>query len=227
MLIEDRAELRRWGGALTLVVLVHAAPALVAACWPGSTISPPASEPSMLIDMAPPAAPPMPPSEQPAGPKQIKAEVLRPKQEDDPSPSPPIEHLTVALPIISPQLPRQESQQIAARTTAPAARPMPPAEAPSAGKVTWQGLVLGRLEKFKRYPSGAQARRQQGAPYIRFVMDRDGKVISSILERSSGFSALDKEATSLPRRAQPFPKPPPDVAGETIELVVPVEFFMK
>lgn len=86
--------------------------------------------------------------------------------------------------------------------------------------------MLGALNKVKRYPREASFRRQQGVPYIRFVMNREGSVLSVRLERSSGIRSLDGEAVSLPRRAEPFPKPPEDVVGETIELVVPVEFFM-
>jgi protein TonB len=82
------------------------------------------------------------------------------------------------------------------------------------------------LNKAKRYPRDAQFNRQQGVPYIRFVMNRDGKVLSVRLERSSGFRALDDEAVALPKRAQPLPKPPDNLPGDTIELVVPVEFFL-
>lgn len=226
-LIEDRDEARRWSGALTLVLLAHAAPALIAAWWVGSIISNAAPEPAIMIDMAPPAAPPVPPSEQPPGPKQVKAEVPKPKVQEDPVKTPPSVNPAVAIPVSPPQPPRVEARQAALDTTAPPARPLPPAPAPSTGKVTWQGLVLGRLEKFKRYPWSAQSRRQQGVPYIRFVMDRNGKVLSSRLERSSGYSVLDDEAAGLPRRAQPLPKPPADVTGDTIELVVPVEFFLR
>jgi TonB family protein len=79
-----------------------------------------------------------------------------------------------------------------------------------------------------RYPRAAMARRQQGVPYVRFVMDREGHVLSATLERSSGFPDLDREAVALPRRAQPLPKPPANTRPEqaTIELVVPVEFFV-
>ncbi len=112
---------------------------------------------------------------------------------------------------------------------APRAIPAPPAPQASskAADDSWQGRVLARLGQYRRYPSGAQSRREQGVPYIRFVMDRDGKIVSSRLERSSGYPDLDREAISLPRRAQPLPKPPASVTGDTIELVVPVEFFMK
>src|SRR5690606_25392735 len=112
-------------------------------------------------------------------------------------------------------------------TTAPETKPAPPAQKVSTGKPTWEGLVLGVLNKMKRYPREASFRRQQGTPWIRFTVDRQGKVLSVRLERSSGFRALDDEAVGLPRRASPLPKPPDDVAGDTIELVVPVEFFMK
>lgn len=225
-LIADRAEVRRWGGALAIVLFAHAAPALVAAYWLGPVVSTPAPEPAILIDMAPPAAPPVPPTEQPPGPRQMKAEVLRPKVQEDPIKTPPVINPAVAIQTAPPQPPQVEVKQPAPETTAPPARPVPPAPTASSGKVTWQGLVLGRLERFKRYPWSAQSHRQQGVPYIRFVMDRDGKVLSSRLERSSGYSALDDEAVSLPKRAQPLPKPPSDVTGDTIELVVPVEFFI-
>lgn len=86
--------------------------------------------------------------------------------------------------------------------------------------------MLAALNELRRYPRIAMGRRQQGIPYIRFVMDRDGKVLLSRLERSSGFAELDREAVALPKRASPLPKPPADKSGETLELVVPVEFFM-
>lgn len=73
---------------------------------------------------------------------------------------------------------------------------------------------------------GSIARREQGVPYIRIVINREGKVLSSRLERSSGFPELDREAVSLARRTSPLPKPPEDRGGDTLELVVPVEFFL-
>lgn len=223
-LFEDRAEARRWGGAFLIVAAAHALPALVAAFWLGPVIStPPAVEPAIMIDMAPPAAPPVPPSEQPPGPKQVKAVTPRLKLQDDPIRTPPVPNPAVAMPVAPPQVDKQPAPE----TAAPPARPLPPAPAPSNAAPTWQGLLLGQLDKFKRYPALAQYRREQGVPYIRFVMDRNGKVLSSRLERSSGYPDLDTEAVSLPRRAQPLPKPPPEVLGDTIELVVPVEFFIK
>ena len=86
--------------------------------------------------------------------------------------------------------------------------------------------MLARLEKFRRYPGAARSARQQGVVYIRFRMNRGGRVLSSSLVRSSGFPALDQAALETLRRADPLPKIPADRPDE-IELSVPVEFYIR
>lgn len=105
---------------------------------------------------------------------------------------------------------------------APAAKPASSSEGPD----SWEGRVLAALNRHRRYPAAARARRQQGVPWIRFTIDRQGHVRDVRLERTSGVDSLDREALSLPRRAQPLPAPPDDRKGDAIELVVPVEYFM-
>jgi len=224
--LADPGEGRRWTTALLVVLAIHAIPGVVAAWWLGPMTSTPAPEPAILIDMGPPAAPPQPQTERPPGPRQVKADLPKPVVQREVVKTPPMPNAAVALPVQPPE-PKVEAKAPARDTTAPPARPAPPAPVLSSGNPTWEGLVLGALNKHKRYPYSAQSRRQQGVPYIRFVMNREGRVLSSRLEHSSGFSALDSEAVALPRRAQPLPKPPPEVSGESIELVVPVEFFIK
>ena len=180
-----------------------------------------------MFDVAPPAAPPTPVSETPPGPKQIEKERKQPEQD-----APIVARLEVQVPSANPQpipaaKPVPDPGPPVERTTAPESRPTPPAPHVSTGKPTWEGLVLGALNKVKRYPRDAMFRRQQGVPYIRFVIDRSGKLLSARLERSSGHRSLDDEALALPKRAQPLPKPPEDVKGDTVELVVPVEFFLR
>src|SRR5262249_31285045 len=92
---------------------------------------------------------------------------------------------------------------------------------------TWRGLLLGHLERLKRYPPEAQWRRQQGVVYVRFTMDRTGRVLQSAIEKSAGYSSLDAEVMALIQRAQPWQPPPPEVPGDPLELIVPVQFFMK
>lgn len=178
-----------------------------------------------VFDVTPPAAPPEPVSEVPPGPEVVEKPIPDPKLAKI---EPPEIRLRNDNPI-SPPRPRQipDLGPPIERTTAPEAKPLPPAPQVSTGQPTWEGLVLGALNQVKRYPVYAQSRRQQGVPWIRVVIDREGRVLSVRLERSSGFRSLDDEAVKLPSRAQPLPKPPTEVRGATIELVVPVEFFMQ
>jgi protein TonB len=60
-----------------------------------------------------------------------------------------------------------------------------------------------------------------------FSLDRQGRVIDSRIVRSSGASALDDEALALLRRSQPFPRPPPELPGERLDLTVPIRFNLK
>jgi periplasmic protein TonB len=122
-MIEDRIEAHRWCGSLAIVLLAHAAPALVAAYWLAPMVSTPAPEPAIPIDMAPPAAPPVPPSEQPTGPKV----------QDDPIRKPPVPNPAVAIPVALPQPPQIETKQVAPQTTSPPAKPEPPAPVQSSG----------------------------------------------------------------------------------------------
>lgn len=105
--------------------------------------------------------------------------------------------------------------------------PLPPAIGAPSGQSNWAGLVLGRLEQFRRYPAAARRSRQEGICYVRFTIDRQGRVLAASLERSSGHEPLDREAVALVGRADPFPAPPPELEGNTVTLTVPVEFFLR
>lgn len=208
------------GGVSMIVLLI-----LGGALFTWRTYSaPPAPATLSVFDVAPPAAPPEPPSEIPPGPEQVEKEKPLPER---PKIEPPEIQLRSDNPITLPvPKPVPDPGPPVEKTTAPEARPLPPAPQASNAKPTWEGAVLAALNAKKRYPRDAQFSRQQGMPYIRFVMDRDGKVLSVSLERSSGFASLDREAVALPKRASPLPKPPEDVSGKTIELVLPIEFFL-
>ncbi|WP_084399857.1 TonB family protein [Henriciella aquimarina] len=105
----------------------------------------------------------------------------------------------------------------------------PPASGAAAAdaRAAWQAAVLGHLERHKRYPYMAQRKREEGVVYVRFVMDRSGRIISRSLEQGVSSEALNEEATALLRRAEPLPVPPVEVPGETLELVLPIQFFMR
>lgn len=117
------------------------------------------------------------------------------------------------------------------RTTAPLATSNPRAERaaapssssafnPSTSPATWKSSVNAHLIRHKGgNPNGAR-----GTAVVAFTINRSGGVVSSRLVRSSGDPVLDARAVSTPRNASPVPPPPPDVAGSTIELALPIRY---
>lgn len=235
---QQRAERRRWVASTVLIVLGGAA--LIAALHWRAARAPPAAAPiaAMVIELMAPQAPPQP-SAQPVGERQTEAPKPKPAP---PKPQPKIETPTpseIALPDSDIVRPNSEPDtQAAPQTQAPpsydaaaaAVAAAPSQGAPStnnaAERVSFEQLLLAHLERNKRYPSAAQQRRQQGVPYLRFVMDRPGTVLSARLERGSGHALLDEAALALLYRAQPLPAMPATMPGDTLEVVVPIEFFM-
>jgi protein TonB len=217
---------------------------------------PPPMPAAMMIDLAPlPASPSLPPSRNAPSPKQailqpsLKPEVQLPLLPAPPSPAPhiavpmppqiklkPLHHQRPALHALqsSHALDRTAAapasmappQLTAAKASAAAAMPsVLPAMSPNV-VASWQALLLGRLERFKRYPDEAQLNQDEGTAYLRFTMDRQGKVLSAAIEKSSGYAELDRETLALIYRAEPLPPPPPGIGGDPIELTVPVQFSL-
>ncbi|MCB1755286.1 MAG: energy transducer TonB [Gammaproteobacteria bacterium] len=187
----------------------------------------PEVEPEPIPEPEPETEPPPPPAPEP--------EVVLPKPQPKPKPpvkpEPPVEEKPAESPPEERQTPAAASappptSQAAEQAKAPSQEAIAPA-APSAGEQSWRASLVARLDKAKRYPRRARRLRQEGVSYLRFSMDRDGNILSSSLERSSGHPLLDEETLALLKRAEPLPPPPPVVAGERLEFVVPVEFILK
>jgi protein TonB len=83
------------------------------------------------------------------------------------------------------------------------------------------------LARHKEYPRSAQKRGQEGTALLYFVIDRDGRVIEYRLQKSSGYRVLDREVSAMIERAQPLPKIPDDMPMQQLQLVLPVQFFLR
>jgi TonB family protein len=92
-----------------------------------------------------------------------------------------------------------------------------------AGDANYQGIVAARLARFKRFPTEARRRREQGSALVSFVIEANGRVMSVRLVRGTGFAALDEEVQEMVRRASPFPPPP---KGAAITFSAPVSFHL-
>lgn len=98
--------------------------------------------------------------------------------------------------------------------------------APSDVPSTWKVRLMSHLDRYKRYPEAARARRVEGTALLSFGMDRDGRVLGYYIVRSSGCPELDDEVLAMIERASPLPPAPPVVRQQIVQLVVPVRFRM-
>jgi len=185
--------------------------------------APPPPEPEP--EPEPPKMEPTPSVEKPA----VALPPPKPKLKPPPKPMSKIEPLLEPEPAPRPPAPATTAPQAAPVEAEVAAAPRPGASSlpPSNALPTWRGALLGHLERLKRYPPEAQWRRQQGVVYLRITMDRTGRVLHASIEKSAGVASLDAEVMALIERAQPLPPPPADVPGDPLELIVPVQFFMR
>jgi len=91
----------------------------------------------------------------------------------------------------------------------------------------YAATLLAWLERHKEYPRRARLRRQEGTVMLYFLVDREGRVLEHRIEQGAGYRALDAEVLAMIERAQPLPAMPASMEKERLELVVPVQFFMR
>jgi protein TonB len=245
-------ELKHWGLAAAIVCAAHVALTAGYLLLPqpepeGSTLSP-----AVIMDLAP--APVSPSSQQDLapGPEMVEAQPTpKPPPQVEPDVVDPIEKLNadsdVMLPEPKPKAVEQKAEEVPDTqqttltppvqqdTPAPQTTAAPRSEqntasipaAPNPGSTdgrsvaTWRNLIVARLQSVKRYPHGAEG---NGTVMITFTLDRDGRVISRNVVRSSGSAAFDEEALAMVMRATPFPPVPAAISGPSVKLPVPIRF---
>jgi len=139
---------------------------------------------------------------------------------DEPPPPPAVATPAVASPDQKPPEKVEEQQPPAPRTTARVQGGAPRVEP------TWESIVVKHLQQFKRYPSEAQVREQQGVVLLGFSVDRNGRVLAHHIVHSSGYADLDAEVMAMIMRAQPLPAFPPSMTQERLDLTVPIRFSL-
>jgi protein TonB len=239
----------RWSACFALALCFHAAgAAALLARWSESSDLV-ANAPVIMIELAPvPVAPDLTPSELPPGPQQTEAQ---PEPKAEPEPEKPVEKVELPpepqteqpLMVAPPPKPiekrpeKKPKQKHASLTSAPsaaeqraerAAAPMPGAATRNSDALpNWKSQLVAQLERYKRYPSDAQSRGEQGVAQLAFSVDRHGGVHRARIVRSSGSSLLDQETLALLERAQPLPPPPAEFGGSEIAIVVPIRYNIR
>jgi protein TonB len=87
--------------------------------------------------------------------------------------------------------------------------------------------VRDGVDAAKRYPRLARQAGQQGRALLKFRLQRSGEVTGLRVIDSSGFAILDDAALAAVERAAPFPDQGRQIAGESIEVVLPISFRLR
>ena len=230
--LPERSGVPRWILAAAVILAVHAALAAWVAL--GYVRHPPAPSivPAISVSLAPVEAssPDAQNQDIAVGPAMQQAEEQpkqEPKVEDKPIeqvvPPPPQQQAEVTLPTEQKEVekPKQEVMPPAPETRAPPPTPKV-ARFTQAASNAYDALILGHLQRFKRYPSAAHG--AVGVVTVRFTLNRTGEVIKSEVTKSSGNTVLDREAIDILHRANPFPPFPAAKSGANDFYIAPIKF---
>lgn len=159
-------------------------------------------------------------------------------------PDPPAERVAAvpSLPLPPPDVARPAPIRPPPRPPSRAPARSAPAEAPSVSAAaapaapapvvrrpppSYIDTLLAALDRHKEYPAEARWRRAEGVAVLRFAMRRDGTVVAWRIVQTSGHGDLDAAVVRMIQRASPLPPLPPELAGDPVELVVPVRFALR
>jgi protein TonB len=87
--------------------------------------------------------------------------------------------------------------------------------------------VLDWLAQHRSYPRAARRAGIEGTVHVRFVVDPQGRIAESSIERSSGARVLDRAALALLERASPVPGIAQFGLLERMELRLPVDYRLR
>lgn len=157
-------------------------------------------------------------------PKPIKKPVKKPVIEPIKKPQPDTEDTQPKADVTTQASMASDnpSHRVAAPATTSSTRP-------SKAQITWQSQLFSRIARYKRYPTEARYKRQEGTVTVNFTISAQGNVLSKRIVKSSGYPLLDQEVLDLLSRAEPLPKPPADIlnGSDRRAITIPINFNLR
>jgi protein TonB len=250
----ERSHLMRWTASAVVVVGLHALGAAALLAWHDPVGV--GGDSPLVVDLALYAPPSDSPEDLPRGPIQQQAatpappEKVQPKPEQPeekaetkiepepeekievpPAPVPPVAALAPPPEAVEPPPPPEPTVQPAPPTDTP---PAPATTAParehhaSAEEIdAWKTGIATLIESNMIFPEAARARRQKGTVKVAFSFNRQGRVVSSQVANTSGYTLLDRAALETLQRAQPLPPPPVGTPGDVFTFIIPLRFRLQ
>jgi protein TonB len=233
--LPERHGISRWVLAAATIVALHAALIASVVFWYARRPVVPTIAPAVEVSLAPveAASPEIQNQDVAVGPTMQQAEaqpkeppkVEEQKIEQVEQPPMPQQKADVTLPDTKPKEIEKPKPEV--MPPAPETRALPKnervAQFSQAASNAYMALLLGHLERFKRYPAAAHG--AAGKVLVKFELGRNGEVIGATVAQSSGNEALDQEAVTIVRRASPFPPFPVAKPGAQDTYTWPATFY--
>lgn len=238
---------RAWWIAFAAALLLHALAGLSLVMWLAAQRPPPSAAGASALTVSLAAFD--------DGPAEKKAERAEPPEMPEPKPEPKPEKPQpkkepVPVPAPAPVVraaPPEAHPETSAKTPPSAEAPPPAATASEtagsgglaksgaaqtgAGTQTVEADYLAAvgnwLARHKQYPAAARRRHIEGVGILRFVIARDGHVLSYGLDEGTGSRILDTEIERMIERASPLPPLPPELEGARRAFTIPVRFNLE
>jgi len=226
---ESPRDLFRWGAAAAVVLGIHAGAIAFYLFWhqPEEEIGDDAVV--VTVELAPIDS--TPDAEQrdvaPAPETMIESRAVPEPQKEKPTEEVKVEQPPDETPAIIPEPVVKPPEKVEE------ARPPAPVTAQRVkGGATriepsWESSLVRQLQRFKRYPSEAQSRSEEGVVLLSFSLDRTGHVLAHRIARSSGFADVDNEVMAMIKRAEPLPAFPASMPQPQLDLTVPIRFSLR
>jgi protein TonB len=225
---DDARDLKRWCIAAAIVLGTHVAViAGFLTFQPAEELD--AGDPVAFVELAP--IDNTPDAQQsdlaPAPEAMLESKPTEEKPPEDKfEPAPPPEVAPTIVPEEVPKPKEEEKEEV----KPPAPQTTAPAQVKRAGAAiapAWRDKLIAHLQRFKRYPSAAESRGEQGVVVLSFSMDRGGHVLARRVSHSSGYALLDEEVMAMIDRAQPLPPFPATMMQGRLDLTVPIRFSIR
>lgn len=209
--------------ALLFSMLIHGMLLALVPGWRINTLQP---QPVLSVQLpelvrAEPAPAALPAKPQPKADPMVTE---RARSEFKLPPPPRIETSIAPLP----QAEQTETPFIATIPAAPAPVPAPVViakAAPDSSLLDSYGKQLSSLiARYQRYPRIAQLRGWQGTAQVQLFVSAEGRMVNTVILRSSGFEVLDDQALEMVQQAAPLPQPPEALRGREFTVMVPIVF---
>lgn len=154
----------------------------------------------LLPEPPPPLVTPLPPS---VAPKRQTPEPHKPVVVPAPEPAPvaPAPSAAMAAPTVSPSAMPVPPAQSAAPTGPAVSAPVTSTSPPVVAR-TPATLQPSHVCEKPVYPAASRRLEEEGTVLLRFLVQADGKVVDSQIEKSSGFRRLDEAARQALARCQ-------------------------